>query len=160
MFFRERLFASPLKKNLRLELFIYGTCSGVDRSKLPLKICQFAVFLRWLTFWLLANFSRFCQATLWKPLGLWEYWNVLSATHCPRVWITVSNSSSVFSRLCKHEKKVSYCLKVKVCLHLSDAGEISEPCNEKLWSASRNSSVSPQCGSSNVLVWRTLINSH
>ena len=51
---------------------------------------------------------------------------MLSATHCPRVWITVSNSSSVFSRLCKHDKKVSYCLKVKVFLHLSDAGEISE----------------------------------
>ena len=95
-----------------------------------------------------------------KLLGLWEYWNVLSATHCPRVWITVSNSSSVFSRLCKHDKKVSYCLKVKVFPQFSDAGEISEliiemafilkwvlevhePCNEKLWSASRNSSVSP-----------------
>ena len=168
-----------MKKNLRLTFFICGTCSGVDRLKLPLKVCQnliFAVFLRWLTLFL-GNFCWFCQATLWKLLGLWEYWNVLSSTHCPRVWITVSNSSSVFSRLCKHEKKVSYCLKVKVFLHLSDAGEISElimemafpvkwvlevhePCNEKLWSASSNSSVSPQCGSSNVLVWRTLINSH
>ena len=121
------------------------------------------MFLRWLTLFLV-KFSCFCQATLWKFLGLWEYWNVLSATHCPRVWITVSNSSSVFSRIWKHEKKVSYCLKVKVFLQLSDAGEISElimemafplrwvsevhePCNEKLSSASRNSSVSPQCGS-------------
>ena len=65
------------------------------------------MFWRWLTLFL-GNFSWFCQATLWKLLGLWEYWNVLSSTHCPRVWITVSNSSSVFSRLCKHEKKVSY----------------------------------------------------
>ena len=38
--FRERLFASLVKKNLRLTFFICGTCSGVDRLKLPLKICQ------------------------------------------------------------------------------------------------------------------------
>ena len=74
-------------------------------------------------------------------------------------------------------KKISYCLNVKVFLQLSDVGEISElimempfplklvlevhePCNEKLWSASSNSSVFPQCGSSNFFVWRTLINSH
>ena len=38
--FRERLFASLVKKNLRLTFFICGTCSGVDRLKLPLKVCQ------------------------------------------------------------------------------------------------------------------------
>ena len=95
-----RFFASLVKRNLRLKFFICGTCSGVDRLKLPLKICQksdsvCSVFEMTNVIVIkkeIRNFSCFCQATLWKLLGLGEFWNVLSAIHYPRVWITVSNS--------------------------------------------------------------------
>ena len=35
-----RFFASLVKRNFGLKFFIRGTCSGVDRLKLPLKNCQ------------------------------------------------------------------------------------------------------------------------
>ena len=95
-----RFFASLVKRNLRLKFLICGTCSGVDRLKLPLKIFQksdsvCSVFEMTNVIVIkkeMGNFSCFCQATLWKLLGLGEVWNVLSAIHYPRVWITVSNS--------------------------------------------------------------------
>ena len=95
-----RFFASLVKRNLRLKFFICGTCSGVDRLKLPLKVFQksdsvCSVFEMTNVIVIkkeIRNFSCFCQATLWKLLGLGEVWNVLSAIHYPRVWITVSNS--------------------------------------------------------------------
>ena len=94
-----RFFASLVKRNLGLKFFIRGTCSGVDRLKLPLKNCQksdsvCSVFEMNNVIVIkneIRNFSCFCQATLWKLLGLGEFWNVLSAIHYPRVWITVSN---------------------------------------------------------------------
>ena len=67
-----RFFASLVKRNLRLKFLICGTCSGVDRLKLPLKIFQksdsvCSVFEMTNVIVIkkeIRNFSCFCQATL------------------------------------------------------------------------------------------------
>ena len=90
-----RFFARLVKRNLRLKFFICGTCSGVDRLKLPLKSCQksdsvCSVFEMTNVIVIkkeIRNFSCFCL----ESSGMFS---CSAIHHYPMVWITVSNSQN------------------------------------------------------------------